>query len=119
MDDGSTALGNRSRLRAPAGGSPVARRPVALAHHRRRRAIALAVLAGGAPVLRGVEEGYFHAGTSGIVASGFPIGDHTETHAPMSQLSRKQQQAQLLEETSRIGDYGAPFPRLFRPPYGL
>ena len=67
----------------------------------------------------GVEEGYFHAGTSAIVASGFPIGDHTETHAPMSQLSRKQQQAQLLEETSRIGDYGAPFPRLFRPPYGL
>jgi peptidoglycan/xylan/chitin deacetylase (PgdA/CDA1 family) len=219
MDDGSTALGNRSRLRAPAGGSPVARRPVALAHHRRRRAIALAVLAGVALILGamvgagggtatvhravltpdgyfsrlqtlagtgagsflvtqvaaedaaitrtlaytpyvriagarhreialtfddgpgpytpqvvaalgrahvpgtffevGVEEGYFHAGTSAIVASGFPIGDHTETHAPMSQLSRKQQQAQLLEETSRIGDYGAPFPRLFRPPYGL
>jgi peptidoglycan/xylan/chitin deacetylase (PgdA/CDA1 family) len=67
----------------------------------------------------GVEEGYFHAGTSDVVAAGFPIGDHTETHAPMSELSRRGQQAQLLEETSRIGDYGAPFPRLFRPPYGL
>jgi peptidoglycan/xylan/chitin deacetylase (PgdA/CDA1 family) len=249
MDDGSTALGDRSRPRTPAGdtpaggapaggapasgtpaggasagrpsagGAPAARFPAALAHHRRRRATALAVLAGvslilgaavGAPggtatahratltangyfirlhtlagtgagsllaaqaaaedaaitrtiartpyvrvagaqhreialtfddgpgpytprvvaVLRragvpgtffevGVEEGYFHAGTSDAVAAGFPIGDHTETHAPMSQLSRKAQQAQLLQETSRIGDYGAPFPRLFRPPYGL
>jgi peptidoglycan/xylan/chitin deacetylase (PgdA/CDA1 family) len=219
MDDGSTALGDRSPPRVPVGRAPAARRPAPLAHHRRRRATALAVLAGfalilgaivGAPgpsatahravpptggyfrrlhalagtgagsllavqaaaenaaitrtlaytpyvrvagaqhreialtfddgpgpytprvvaALRrahvpgtffevGVEEGYFHAGTSDVVAAGFPIGDHTETHAPMSQLSRKQQQSQLLQETSRIGDYGAPFPRLFRPPYGL
>jgi peptidoglycan/xylan/chitin deacetylase (PgdA/CDA1 family) len=67
----------------------------------------------------GVEEGYFHAGTSDIVARGFPIGDHTQTHAPMSHLSRKLQQSQLLEDTAAIGDYGAPFPRMFRPPYGL
>ncbi len=67
----------------------------------------------------GVEEGYFHAGTSEIVARGYPIGDHTETHAPMSQLSRKLQQTQLLQDTAAIGQYGAPFPRLFRPPYGL
>jgi peptidoglycan-N-acetylglucosamine deacetylase len=67
----------------------------------------------------GVEETYFHAATAAIVARGYPIGDHTETHAPMSELSRKLQQSQLLEETAAIGDYGAPFPRLFRPPYGL
>ncbi|MGH2875568.1 MAG: polysaccharide deacetylase family protein, partial [Solirubrobacteraceae bacterium] len=66
----------------------------------------------------GVEERYFHAGTAAIVAHGFPIGDHTETHAPMSQLSRKQQQRQLLSQAAAVGDYGAPFPRLFRPPYG-
>jgi peptidoglycan/xylan/chitin deacetylase (PgdA/CDA1 family) len=219
MDDGSTAIGDRSRPRMLAGAATSPRRPAALAHHRRRRATALAVLAGvalvlgamvGAPgpsatahrtsvaqdgyfsrldalagtgsgsllaeesaaedaaitrtltytpyvrvagaqhreialtfddgpgpytpqvvaALRrahvpgtffevGVEEGYFHAGTSDVVAAGFPIGDHTETHAPMSRLSRKGQQAQLLKETSRIGDYGAPFPRLFRPPFGL
>ena len=219
LDDGSTALGDRSPPRVLAGGAPAARRPAALAHHRRRRATALAVLAAVALILGamvgahgpsatarrappvadgyfrrlhalagtgagsllavqaaaedaaitrtlaytpyvrvagaqhreialtfddgpgpytpevvaalkrahvpgtffevGVEEGYFHAGTSDVVAAGFPIGDHTETHAPMSLLSRKQQQAQLLRETSRIGDYGAPFPRLFRPPYGL
>jgi peptidoglycan-N-acetylglucosamine deacetylase len=67
----------------------------------------------------GVLEQYFHASTSAIVASGNPIGDHTENHAPMSKLTLKLQQRQLLEQTAAIGDYGAPFPRLFRPPYGL
>ena len=67
----------------------------------------------------GVEEGYFHASTTQIVARGYPIGDHTENHFAMSQLSPKDQQHQLLEDTAAIGDYGAPFPRLFRPPFGL
>jgi peptidoglycan/xylan/chitin deacetylase (PgdA/CDA1 family) len=67
----------------------------------------------------GIEEKYFHAGTTQIVAHGYPIGDHTETHAPMSHLSPKLQQSQLLQQTAAIGNYGAPFPRLFRPPYGL
>lgn len=67
----------------------------------------------------GVEERYFHAATASIVARGYPIGDHTETHAPMSQLTRKLQQRELLQETAAVGDYGAPFPRMFRPPYGL
>jgi peptidoglycan/xylan/chitin deacetylase (PgdA/CDA1 family) len=67
----------------------------------------------------GVEEKYFHAGTAAIVDQGDPIGDHTETHAPMSELSAVEQQRQLLEETAAIGDWGAPFPRMFRPPYGL
>jgi peptidoglycan/xylan/chitin deacetylase (PgdA/CDA1 family) len=67
----------------------------------------------------GVEERYFHAATAAIVARGYPIGDHTETHAPMSQLSRKLQQRELLRETAAVGGYGAPFPRMFRPPYGL
>ncbi len=67
----------------------------------------------------GVLEQYFHASTSEIVADGDPIGDHTETHAPMSELPRSVQQSQLLEQTAAIGAFGAPFPRLFRPPYGL
>ncbi len=37
----------------------------------------------------------------------------------MSKLSAHDQQEQLLQETAEIGDYGAPFPRMFRPPYGL
>jgi peptidoglycan/xylan/chitin deacetylase (PgdA/CDA1 family) len=67
----------------------------------------------------GVSEHYFHQGTSEIVAHGYTIGDHTYSHAPMSQLSAGDQQSQLLQETRAIGKYGAPFPRLFRPPYGL
>lgn len=67
----------------------------------------------------GVLEKYFHAATAQIVADGYPIGDHTQSHAPMSKLSSADQRRQLLEQTSLIGQYGAPFPRMFRPPYGL
>jgi peptidoglycan-N-acetylglucosamine deacetylase len=67
----------------------------------------------------GVLEQYFHASTSEIVAMGDPIGDHTQLHAPMSELSRANQRSEILQEAAAIGRYGAPFPRLFRPPYGL
>lgn len=66
----------------------------------------------------GFMEEYFHASTSAILAHGDVIGDHTETHAPMSKLSPYLQEAQLLGQASKIARYGAPFPRLFRPPYG-
>lgn len=67
----------------------------------------------------GAEEQYFHASTSEIVARGYAIGDHTESHAPMSKLSKRDQRAQLLQQVAAVARYGAPFPRLFRPPYGL
>ncbi|MGI8429377.1 MAG: polysaccharide deacetylase family protein [Solirubrobacteraceae bacterium] len=67
----------------------------------------------------GVLERYFHASTAEIVADGYPVGDHTESHAPMSKLSAADQERQLLLQSSHVGDYGVPFPRLFRPPYGL
>jgi peptidoglycan/xylan/chitin deacetylase (PgdA/CDA1 family) len=67
----------------------------------------------------GVLERYFHASTSEQVARGYPIGDHTFNHVAMSRLSVVDQKTQLLEDSSAIGNYGAPFPRLFRPPYGL
>jgi peptidoglycan-N-acetylglucosamine deacetylase len=66
----------------------------------------------------GVEEHFFHAGTSEAVADGFPIGDHTFSHEPMSTLGHRQQQAQLLNQIKATKPYGAPYPRLFRPPYG-
>ncbi len=66
----------------------------------------------------GIEEKYFHAGTSEIVSLGYPIGDHTESHAPMGQISPGEEKSQLLQQVSAIGQYGASFPRLFRPPYG-
>ena len=67
----------------------------------------------------GILERYFHAATTAIAADGDAIGDHTEVHAPMSRLSAAAQRAQLLEQASAIERFGAPFPRLFRPPYGL
>ncbi len=67
----------------------------------------------------GILEHYFHASTAAIVARGYPVGDHTQSHAPMSKLSSRDQLSQLLQDTAAIGDYGAPFPRLFRPPFGL
>jgi len=62
---------------------------------------------------------WFHASTSAIVASGDPIGDHTELHQPMSELSKTDQRNELLDQAAAISQYGAPFPRLFRPPYGV
>jgi peptidoglycan-N-acetylglucosamine deacetylase len=62
---------------------------------------------------------YFHDATSQIVADGYPIGDHTLEHAPMSHLPIGAQRTQLLQQASMIARYGVPFPRLFRPPYGL
>ncbi len=67
----------------------------------------------------GILERYFHASTTAIAADGDAIGDHTEVHAPMSKLSAADQQSQLLGQARAIERYGARFPRLFRPPYGL
>jgi peptidoglycan/xylan/chitin deacetylase (PgdA/CDA1 family) len=66
----------------------------------------------------GVGLEYFHAGTSAIVKLGYPIGDHTWSHPDMAELSRAQQQAELLQQAHGIHRYGAQFPRMFRPPYG-
>lgn len=62
---------------------------------------------------------WFHASTSAMVANGDPIGDHTELHRPMSTLSLGDQRNELLDQAAVISQAGAPFPRLFRPPYGV
>lgn len=66
----------------------------------------------------GEEETYFHDATSRMVDMGQVIGDHTETHANLTQLAAAGQRGEILQQTGRIAQYGAPFPRLFRPPYG-
>lgn len=67
----------------------------------------------------GVMEQYFSASTTQIAAIGDAIGDHTFTHTPMSHLSRADQRRQLVSAAATLVRYGAPFPRLFRPPYGV
>jgi peptidoglycan-N-acetylglucosamine deacetylase len=67
----------------------------------------------------GILEQYFHASTSEIVARGYTVGDHTFSHPPMSRLSPADQRSQLIQGARAVQRYGAPFPRLFRPPYGM
>jgi peptidoglycan/xylan/chitin deacetylase (PgdA/CDA1 family) len=67
----------------------------------------------------GMGDRYFARASRQVVASGDPIGDHTEDHKAMSDLGRRAQRHQLLDEASKMGDAGAPFPDMFRPPYGL
>ncbi len=49
--------------------------------------------------------------------AGFGVGDHTETHPFLAALPPAAQRTQIVGEARRIHDYGAPYPRLFRPPY--
>jgi peptidoglycan/xylan/chitin deacetylase (PgdA/CDA1 family) len=53
------------------------------------------------------------------VENGFAIGDHTENHARLAGLPPKEQAAELLEQAAELRRQGAPFPRLFRPPFGV
>ena len=46
------------------------------------------------------------------------LGDHTESHAALAQLSAHDQYEQLFEQIARIELVEGPVPHLFRPPYG-
>ncbi len=59
----------------------------------------------------------FGASLAKELREGFPIGDHTENHRPLAMLSEKEQRSQLTDQAFRVHSYGAPYPRLFRPPY--
>jgi peptidoglycan-N-acetylglucosamine deacetylase len=50
--------------------------------------------------------------------AGFEVGDHTETHPFMSLLPAAAQRAQIIDAGLAIQRDGAPFPNLWRPPYG-
>jgi peptidoglycan/xylan/chitin deacetylase (PgdA/CDA1 family) len=51
--------------------------------------------------------------------AGNEVGDHTETHPPMSALSAAAQRAQIVDAANAIQSAGAPSPILWRPPYGV
>lgn len=61
---------------------------------------------------------YFGESTSRAIRDGDVIGDHTESHPAMAQLSGKEQYEQLFEQGVRVELLGARRPTLFRPPYG-
>ncbi|MBV9472539.1 MAG: polysaccharide deacetylase family protein, partial [Solirubrobacterales bacterium] len=51
-------------------------------------------------------------------SDGFEIGDHTQTHAFLTQLSPARQRVEIEQAAGAITGAGAPAPVLFRPPYG-
>jgi peptidoglycan/xylan/chitin deacetylase (PgdA/CDA1 family) len=60
----------------------------------------------------------FGTSTEREIRDGFVIGDHTENHPMMAQLSKHDQHEQLFEQAARIELLGGRKPILFRPPYG-
>jgi peptidoglycan/xylan/chitin deacetylase (PgdA/CDA1 family) len=50
--------------------------------------------------------------------AGYDVGDHTETHPLLSHLSPATQATEIRSAADAIRHAGAPYPRLFRPPYG-
>ena len=61
---------------------------------------------------------YFSASTERELRDGDVIGDHTETHPMMAEMSAHEQYEELFEQIARIELLGGPRPDLFRPPYG-
>jgi peptidoglycan/xylan/chitin deacetylase (PgdA/CDA1 family) len=49
---------------------------------------------------------------------GLTVGDHTADHVALARHSRRDQRHQILADARELRSFGAPFPRLFRPPYG-
>jgi peptidoglycan/xylan/chitin deacetylase (PgdA/CDA1 family) len=52
------------------------------------------------------------------LADGFVVGDHTEQHPLLTRLTLADQQREIAGQAVDIQSYEAPYPRLFRPPYG-
>jgi peptidoglycan-N-acetylglucosamine deacetylase len=52
------------------------------------------------------------------VRAGCEVGDHTENHPPLALLSPIAQAAEIAAAARAIHSDGAPYPVLFRPPYG-
>ncbi len=52
------------------------------------------------------------------VRAGAEVGDHTERHPPLAELSPAAQMAEVSEAADAIRQAGAPYPVLLRPPYG-
>jgi peptidoglycan/xylan/chitin deacetylase (PgdA/CDA1 family) len=61
---------------------------------------------------------YFSSSVVREIEDGDVIGDHTENHPQLAQLSAHDQREELLEQIARVELLGAKRPTLFRPPYG-
>jgi len=50
--------------------------------------------------------------------AGFAIGNHTENHPSLRQLPAREQAQEIDHASNAVRSAGAPYPELFRPPYG-
>jgi peptidoglycan/xylan/chitin deacetylase (PgdA/CDA1 family) len=66
----------------------------------------------------GQAERYFSASTEREIRDGDVVGDHTENHRELAELSAHEQREELFEGILRVELAGAPRPVLFRPPEG-
>jgi peptidoglycan/xylan/chitin deacetylase (PgdA/CDA1 family) len=66
----------------------------------------------------GKMERYFSASTIRELHDGDVVGDHTQSHPMLAQLSAHDQREELFEPLVRVELLGGDRPRLFRPPYG-
>lgn len=53
-----------------------------------------------------------------VLAAGLPIGDHTQTHALLPRVSADGQRREIVQAAVALQRVRAPYPQLFRPPYG-
>jgi peptidoglycan/xylan/chitin deacetylase (PgdA/CDA1 family) len=61
---------------------------------------------------------YFGSSTVREIEDGDVIGDHTENHPMLAQMSAHEQHEELFEQILRVEALGGHRPVLFRPPYG-
>jgi peptidoglycan/xylan/chitin deacetylase (PgdA/CDA1 family) len=61
---------------------------------------------------------YFAGALRDELRHGFEVGDHTENHPWLIRLTAALQYAQIHNAALGVSRIGAPFPRLFRAPYG-
>jgi peptidoglycan/xylan/chitin deacetylase (PgdA/CDA1 family) len=61
---------------------------------------------------------YFGSSTVREIEDGDVVGDHTENHPMLAQMSAHEQHEELLEQILRVEALGGHRPLLFRPPYG-
>ena len=66
----------------------------------------------------GFMERWFHPSTKQAIRDGDAVGDHTESHAKLALLGRRDQRTQIVDQSQWLGKLGLPRPRLFRPPFG-
>lgn len=60
----------------------------------------------------------FTSSPAALSGPGFVIGDHSQTHPFLAKLRESAQASQLASPARAIRSAGAPYPRLFCPPYG-